>query len=350
MKTQKKIISFEKYGSTEPVVKVFNFENKLINFEDSSQDKFDSTNRKILKGIFQTDYNRMNEKITLAHPDLVIPVYLIEIQEETSVEEIVQYALNSDFFKSIASVIERSEKSQNVKNAKNKMQQKLKKELEKEVDARQHLKLLRTLGMDIKKTMCQLSFDFSSIFQTDIDENTTYKMELLQKNDADYKFILRSLKDKNTANNPKIMYLLKFNPVDKTLVNPVVETYSLKDKYLYLRGIEHHKVENILNRGFLQKCKKKIDTPLTRCTTSYKQEVIQGSGYFEVDEEFKKLSFVLVSGSESEYGNVSLNNMEVIKDSRESCAVDGLFSDDTRIDVQNAMIPAYLVIIDLDDH
>ena len=207
-----------------------------------------------------------------------------------------------------------------------------------------------SLAINIKKTMWQLSFDFNSIFQAKTDKNTTYKMELLQKDDDDYKFILLSLEDKNAGDNPKILHLFKFNPVDETLVNPVVETYSLKDKYLYLRGIEHHKVENILNRGFLQKCKKKIDTPLTRCTTSYKQEVIQGSGYFEVDEEFKKLSFVLVSGSESEYGNVSLNNMEVIKDSRESCAVDGLFSDDTRIDVQNTMIPAYLVIIDLDDH
>ena len=162
--------------------------------------------------------------------------------------------------------------------------------------------------------------------------------------------ITSSFEGKNAANSAKILHIFKFNPIDETLLNPVVETYSLKDKYLYLRGIEHHKVENILKRGFLQECKKKFDIQLTGYTTSYEQQVIQGSGYFEVDDEFKKLSFVLVSGSESEYGNVSLKDGEIIRDSRESCAVVGLFRSGTRIDFQKAWIPAYLVIIDLNDH
>ena len=83
----------------------------------------------------------MDEKIALAHPDLVVPVYLVEIQEETSVEEIVEYAFNSKFFQSTVSVIELSNESQNVANTTSKMQKILKKELEEEIDGRQQQKL-----------------------------------------------------------------------------------------------------------------------------------------------------------------------------------------------------------------
>ena len=71
-----------------------------------------------------------------------------------------------------------------------------------------------------------------------------------------------------------------------------------------------------------------------------------GSGYYEVDNEIKKLSFVLVSGSESEHGNVSLNNRKIISDSRGSCEYLGAKLACTI----KIWIPAYLVIIDLGNH
>ena len=85
-----KQISHEDYFSTEPSVKIRDFSPK--NVEETVNDLFDSQNRKIMQGQFQMFSYR---KIVLAYHSLVVPAYLIEIEEKTSVDDIVKGTLYS---------------------------------------------------------------------------------------------------------------------------------------------------------------------------------------------------------------------------------------------------------------
>ena len=76
-------------------MEVFNKYKESANCEDSPQNKFDSRNRKILGGTFQAD---LKLKIATAHHGLVVPVYLLEIEENQSVKQIVNKVVYSNVF------------------------------------------------------------------------------------------------------------------------------------------------------------------------------------------------------------------------------------------------------------
>ena len=77
------------YIENEPSLKVFrthSIDKTQTSFEDSPHDIFDSQNNKVLGGSFYFKYN--DEKIAVAHHDLVTPAYLIEFREEKEVAKI----------------------------------------------------------------------------------------------------------------------------------------------------------------------------------------------------------------------------------------------------------------------
>ena len=87
--------SFQDYLKNKPVINVFDgYSAKPANFEDSSQTVFDSRNNKILQGSFVKTHT--NQKIVVAHHDIVTPVYLIEINEKRSAKEIASEILYWD--------------------------------------------------------------------------------------------------------------------------------------------------------------------------------------------------------------------------------------------------------------
>ena len=63
---------------------------KPLKIEESLSDVYDSQYRKILKGSYQ---NVDQKSIALAHHNLVVPAYLIEIEEKTDVCDIVDETL-----------------------------------------------------------------------------------------------------------------------------------------------------------------------------------------------------------------------------------------------------------------
>ena len=65
---------------------------KPLNTEESQLDVHDRYNRKLLKGSFQ---KVDKESIVLAHHRLVVPAYLIEIEEKTDADDIVDGILYS---------------------------------------------------------------------------------------------------------------------------------------------------------------------------------------------------------------------------------------------------------------
>ena len=84
-------ISFENYLRNEPSLKMYSDSRiKFPKIEDSQKDLHDSYNRKIINGSFQ---NVDQQKIALAHHSLVVPAYLIEIEEKTYMDDIVYYIL-----------------------------------------------------------------------------------------------------------------------------------------------------------------------------------------------------------------------------------------------------------------
>ena len=65
---------------------------KFSKIGEPQTDLYDSYNRKIFNGSFQ---NVDQQKIVLAHHSLVVPSYLIEIEENTNVDDIVKETLYS---------------------------------------------------------------------------------------------------------------------------------------------------------------------------------------------------------------------------------------------------------------
>ena len=84
--------SFEDYLNNDESVKMY---KKLIDIplqiKESTLDELDSRNRKFLKGSFQLEVEK--KIIALAHNNLVVPAYLIDVEENTDVLDIVEHIL-----------------------------------------------------------------------------------------------------------------------------------------------------------------------------------------------------------------------------------------------------------------
>ena len=337
-------ISYDDYLKMKPIVKVFNHKRKLVEFEDTRQDKFDIRNGKILGGTFQKDFEQ--SKIALAHHDLVVPVYLIEVEEVTNVKEIVEQSVCRQSGNMLFNKSEKvSKDGKTLKKVPEHTLEIVTKELEKVVNANQLAKCeLLKLKLDrvIILIMDQLSFKLSSIFKNEVNENTKYKTEVLQKENDDYKFILRSLEAKNDTHIPKILHIVKINPIDKN------ELTKLKDKCLYLTGINPNKIKNILKWGLYQKCNEKFDPDLNFASTNYEEEVTRGLSYCEVGGTVKQLSFILVSSSHDNYCCTNTNK-EYIEDSRGSRIDVGLFrANDDIMFRKIGLIPAYVIVVEVE--
>ena len=69
----------------------YSLTGKQFKIEESQLDLYDSYNRKLLEGSFQKVDQRI---LALAHHSLVVPAYLIEIEEKTNVDDIVHGIIN----------------------------------------------------------------------------------------------------------------------------------------------------------------------------------------------------------------------------------------------------------------
>ena len=196
----KKTISYQEYLTSEPSLRVFEeFASEPVEFESSPTDKFDSKNNRILQGTFQKDPLRW--KKALAHHDLVLPVYLVEVEESTSVREVVNHVLYDKLeFKQYSCDNQTGQKSTEVNNSDKVAEctvELILKEMKVALAEYQQTKLKSlklVLDKKVKSVMQQLTFKMSSIFED--NSNAKYKAELLQKENDDYKFILSTIANK----------------------------------------------------------------------------------------------------------------------------------------------------------
>ena len=246
----KNVISFEEYLQKKPVVQLWNAcSMESGHFEDSSHSKYDSNNVEILQGTFERNY--LNERIILAHHDLVVPAYLIEIEEkqsaEKTVKEIVEFSLyyNLKLTKFIESLnpVATYQKKSTEHNTSNKAADCsldiVTKALEKEINRNRQVKFETLMSRHetyIKSIIKQLPFEISSIIKTKDLGNIKHTAELLKAENDDYKFILRSIEnDKNSITNRQILHVFKINSVDKS------EEAKLKGECLFLMALSRTK-------------------------------------------------------------------------------------------------------------
>ena len=222
-------------------------------------------------------------------------------------------------------------------------------EFKKEIKANHPAKidfLISSLEKDSRSLIKQLSFQLSSILKPKDDENRKFYTELLEKNDDDYKFILRSFNKKNAENLPKLRQLFRISATDEN------EVYNYKEKNLYLHGVKVKEVKDILTNGFTEE---EIDLDDSyeiqfEATTELSFEIRCGRNYCEADNTVKELSFVFVVCSEENYKNLNKKDSKLMEDTRSSVTREGLFGDDDNGIVENIsdLIPAYLIIFEED--
>ena len=183
--------SIKEYHKIEPSVKIFNSSlTKPIQIKESSHDLVDSQDRKILKGSFlQED---VNENIALAHHKLVVPAYLVEVEEDTNLVDIAKHILYS-------CIKYRTPYPDSQMNAKKNKQRKTNKTKDSKVSENSFTKLGTVLKDEIEKIyfakisnliselkretdaiMEQLSLQISSIVESKASEIRKFKTELLQ--------------------------------------------------------------------------------------------------------------------------------------------------------------------------
>ena len=198
-----------------------------------------------------------------------------------------------------------------------------------------------------KSIIKQLSFQLSSIYEVKHDEKRKFGTELLNKDDDDYKFILRSIHNKSAGDIPKIRHLFRIYSVDKNKV------LNFKQKFLYLNGIKADKIKYVLTNGYPKDQSNCFHGVLNHATTNLRLAThVFRRNYCEVDNTVKRLSFVFVVSSEDNYEESISKNKKFIEDSRKNVTREEIFVNldyDGPVKSIFNLVPAYLIVFELDD-
>ena len=346
-------MSFDDYLTLEPSVKIYKNESKqLVEVEKSTLDMFDSQNRKISEGSLQ---NHDQLKIALAHHNFVEPAYLIEIEEKSSVDDVVNGTLYNclkmieyDKISGLFYKDKRTIKESSFKRNKSEFSFAMIEEYFKNEIIRNHQAEVQYLTMNFEnrayKIMKQLSVQLSSILKD--DKKRKCSIELLKKENDDYKFILSSFEKRDVGKWQKVKELFKIHDNDKE------DDLRFKQKYLYLKGVQADNVKDILVNGYPRTLNglDESDSSLFQPTTNIHRAIYQGSNFCEVDNKVKQLSFVFVVCSKAKYKEFNCKDMKMIEDSRKSLTRKGLFSDNEYGTVKTHLdlFPAYLIVFESD--
>ena len=89
--------AYKQYEEKDPVLQMFNDRTaEVVTIDRNEKFITDSNKNKIMKGTF--NMNSKDRNIVLAHHDLVIPAYLIEIEEEINVNKFIYDVLKIYFY------------------------------------------------------------------------------------------------------------------------------------------------------------------------------------------------------------------------------------------------------------
>ena len=356
------INTFQDYLSKTPVVQVFKSHTyRQTTFENSLEDKFDSSNNRILQGTFQQE-NDSEETIVSAHHSLVVPVYLLEIEETSSVKEIANYMLYANLnVEKFILESDPSKEGQKTTTLNKKLENHLfkvndininkgytlmsvTKALKEEISANRLAKLKHLksgLKIKIDSIIKQLTFNYSSLFETNNDIRAKYKMDLLQKENKDYKLISNSFIDEKAIKHPKILHLFKISPTDEN------ETQIYDDKCLYMNSTQPDEIGSILTSGYPKEHEKNFVSEECVASNYFHEAIYHGKSYCEVEGTVKKLSFVFLVISEDKYEDFYLNDAQIMKTSKDSrqSLIEVFYEESFNMETC-ALAPAYLIILE----
>ena len=288
--------SFQDYLDNEPTMLTFNaLSSKEIYLKvDRLNGKYDSKKNIIMDGTFVGRCSEAN--IALAHHDLVVPGYLIVIQEsvslKTTVEDLFCRVLDGKISTRQINAVKILLKPKHVSRQSEKEKfenftlRTLISELEKTLVAYQKI----VENDFVKKVKCMVeesSFNYVSIFETNEDESYNYKMEVLKTENNDYQFIQSLIRDNNSDWNPKVVNIFKINTVNKN------EVSQIQNKELYLYGVRAENINGVLKSSF----QNKIFRNFLAATNNFERQYCNGVNYCNVDKKIKNYSFVFVTSS-----------------------------------------------------
>ena len=353
--------NMKRYVSQPHMCKVLPLNNH--NILSSTNDVFDSNNDKIFKGRFTA---AEEEEITVvAHHDLVTPAYLVEIEVESDLREIV-----TDVLYNKLKVYEFDKTDNTMFQAQSSCKDSISKtskeptysvemfinELKKEIEANQQAETKHIESQfyhHIKFLIPQLTFEVSNLINSLNEDSMDYKTLSLEDSDTDYEFIMHSLNDKGCAKIPKVLHMFRIIPADQTY-----DKY-LYNNYLNFQGITADQVMKIFKQGYPKNyqslleqheiyCfdKKLFSSKKCSCYSSarFDLELKKGTSYCRVGDEVKQLSFVFVT-SDVHLKNLVVPSEVPLEDSdSRRCRFDPEFCSPSFI---LNMVPAYLIVFSL---
>ena len=272
-----------------------NWYNDPGSFQDRREDKFDGAGRKILNGSFHRTVDRT---IAVAHRDLVKPAYLLEIAEKPVMSEIVDEVSKISHSDDQNNFTERNLES-------------FTEGLGKQI-ADWKLKCLHhgqfRVEEDVRSAMEQLSFNFDNLLEA--KGNVKYWTEPVQKQDDDYKFVMKMIEKKGYRLLRKVRNVFRVNPAVES------EALDLKDKYLFFHGVTSNEVGDILANGYPRDDAAENTSCESVCA---KGDLYPKESYCMDGNVPRKLSFAFVSSSGVDCEEFRLENSEFLKDSRGIC-------------------------------
>ena len=338
---------------------------------DSRSDVCDSNNLKILTGSFQSSSEEdVNEVLVVSHHELVIPSYLIEIELESSVGDILDGILYSEL-KLVrytnSDVYQASDLS--VNSLVNELNTQIGLNHKAEVEY-----LTSNAESKFKSIVKQLYFSLESIEMLKKDEGIKFNPNKLDENDTSYNFVLSSFKKGSVANQTKIRRIYQIDQTNKN------ELDNVDSKFLYLVGMSMEKIVSVLKNGFCDQNSLidssgegeietdielmdtdqledtdssgeeddiELEDNLRHFTTCMEKAISDGINYCVVDNKVKKLSYVLLVGSSEAYES----NEDFINDSRNYATRKGFFAvkDTNDYYLLSNITPAYLIVFDVDE-
>ena len=341
------------YKKKYPVLKIFNERTTdVATIDRNERYKQDSMENKIIKGTFKVDPKERN--IFLAHPDVVVPSYLVEMEENINIKEFVFHVLyNKSDIKLYNTTIKILP---NYKFDLEYLETCLREELIANKKAEIEF-IQKKFDYKMRSTLQQMSFKLDSLLDLKKNKTNKYALNSLEGTDKDYNFILRSIK--SSSYTPKILRMFKIE--DKN--NDKKEVDKIRGSRLFLHGVKSNNIQNILSSGYtdklwslIEKCKEDCLTCMkpfcARYTSeSFGTEVCKSIRNFKIsaDEENtnRKLAYLFVVGGKE------MNNKTTTDDAdSQGCYVkDGTFqkqamSPNCGFQPSSETVPAYLLVVE----
>ena len=244
LKTPRKFFGenvYDEYLKQKPVLQVFSEKTgNVVAINNNLHFKTDEAKNKLIGGKF--DFTSCKTNIFLAHHELVVPAYLIEIKKEVDIKKFVSNALYNWFIsiglkQFVATKPVTGVKKMNIKY--------LKEYIENELNANHNEELKYTelkFNYKMRSTLQQINFKLTDISDIQNDKSNKYTIKKLSKEHKDYQFVMRSISIESVGLVPNVLHMYA--------IDCKAKSEEIKGSRLYAHGVKSDKIKKILTSGY----------------------------------------------------------------------------------------------------